>query len=200
MGFSSFLSQLFEHGRVHVAGADEISHEELAEARTQLTEFERAWRETLPGTPPEFLIEPALWSAETIYCACRRLVYREWDAERALRCSTAAPRGARTAALHYSVDLAMRFLPDVWRLARTEAEGDALGSQLLELAGEWPLSSVGIPEVSASSIDEIEQSECLLALYVDRILERKDRSRLDDPRIRSAAQAAVGLFKDLAPL
>jgi hypothetical protein len=200
MGFASFLSQLFEHGRVHVTGADEMSHEELAEARKQLTEFERAWRETLPGSAPEFLMEPALWSAQTVYRACQSLVYREWDAGRALRCSTAAPRGTRTAAMHYSVDLAMRFLPDVWRLARTAAEGDALGSKLLELAGDWPLSSVGIPGVSASSIDGIAQSECLLALYVDRILERKDRSRLDDPRIRSAAQAAIGLFKDIALL
>ena len=185
---------------MHVAGADEISQEELAEARKQLTEFERAWRETLPGAAPEFLIEPALWSVETIYRACQCLVYREWDAERALRCSTAAPRGTRTAALHYSVDLAMRFLPDVWRLARIVVEDDPFGSQLLELAREWPLSSVGIPGVSASSIDEIAQSECLLALYVDRILERKDRSRLDDPRVRSAAQTAIGLFKGLAPL
>src|SRR5262245_33648795 len=128
MGFSSFLSQLLEHGRVHVAGADEISQEELAEARKLLAEFERAWREALPGAAPEFLMEPALWSAETIYRACQCLVYREWDAERTLGSSIAAPRGTRTAAMHYSVDLAMRFLPDVWRLARTAVKDDPLGS------------------------------------------------------------------------
>lgn len=198
MGMPAFLSQIFEHGRVRAARPEPISEAELSQVRRELAELEQAWRQTVPGTAPEFLIDAALWAAETIYRSSQCLVYPELSVQIARLITAPAPRGPHTAAQHYSVDLALRFLPDIWRLARSRAEEGPLVSQALDLAAEWPLSSVGISGISARSIDAIAADECLLALYVDRVLERKDRSRLDDPRVRNKVQAAIGPFDDLA--
>jgi len=194
----AFLSQVFEHGRVRAARGEQISETELAEARMELADFEQAWRQTVPGAAPEFLVDAALWAAETIYRLSQCLIYPAMDAQMALKITTPAPRAPHTAAQHYSVDLTLRFLPDLWRLARARGEAGSLVSQILNLAAEWPLSSVGISGISASSIDAVAADECLLTLYVDRVLERKDRSRLGDPRVRNKVEAAVGPFDELA--
>ena len=100
---------------------------------------------------------------------------------------------------HYSADLSLRFLPDAWRLARDASESDPLVSFLLKTANRWPLSSVGISSTSISSVDGFATDPSLLALYVDRIIERRDNSRLDDPRVRESIRRAVGAHDVLAP-
>jgi hypothetical protein len=36
-------------------------------------------------------------------------------------------------------------------------------------------------------------------MYVDRIIARRDKTRLDDDRVREAVRTALGAFTDLAP-
>jgi hypothetical protein len=38
-----------------------------------------------------------------------------------------------------------------------------------------------------------------LRVYVDRIIAGRDVERLDDPRVREAVRAALGMFRELAP-
>jgi hypothetical protein len=105
----------------------------------------------------------------------------------------------RSPAVVYSVDLALRFLPDVVRLARAAAPDDPLVLRLLLLGRDWPLSSVGVAGVGAVNVESFIQDRCLRALYVDRILNTEDVGRLDDARVREAARAALGVFTDLSP-
>jgi hypothetical protein len=98
----------------------------------------------------------------------------------------------QAASLHYSVDLIFRFLPDLMRLARSDAENDPLLAYLRQWAVAWPLSSVGIPDVTPASIEPIVNHRCLMNMYRDRIIARKDRSRRGDPRIEEAVAQAVG--------
>ena len=78
------------------------------------------------------------------------------------------------------------------RLARSDAENDPLLGYLRQWAADWPLSSVGLPDVTPSSIEPIVSHPCLLGIYRDRIIARNDRSRLGDPRVEEAVQQAVG--------
>ena len=99
---------------------------------------------------------------------------------------------AAPASLHYSVDLSFRFLPDLLRLARSEAEGDPLLRHIRQWAAAWPLSSVGIPDLELGSIEPIVEHPCLLSIYCDRIIALRDRSRLGDSRVDGALAQAVG--------
>src|SRR5207253_2041538 len=138
-------------------------------------------------------------SAVILYRACQCLVYRDLELHQALPEQKVRGPGARTPADHYSADVVLRFLPDVWRLSRDVASADPLVKYLQELAGLWPLSSIGMPDVQVAHLGEFLDDRCLVTLYADRILDRKDRSRLADPRARSAVQSAIGPFTDLAP-
>lgn len=126
-------------------------------------------------------------------------MFRDYDADQVREVfSTAFPEDF-TASAHYSVDLTMRFLPDLLRLARTRSSGDLLVDELNKLAHQWPLSSVGMGDVVDVSIRPIVEDSCLLQLYVDRIIAREDVGRLSDPSVRLAARRAIGIHRHLAP-
>ena len=97
------------------------------------------------------------------------------------------------------MDLSLRFLPDVMRMARAANAQDPLVEYLLAWAADWPLSSVGITGVNAGSIDPFIDDASLRALYVDRIIAANDQSRLADARAADAVRAALGGFRELSP-
>jgi len=96
------------------------------------------------------------------------------------------------------VDLTFRYLPDLAKLARSASERDPLLAHIVRWAVDWPLSSVGMVGIGPVQIDNLAKDRCLLKLYVDRVIARGDKSRLCDPRVREAAQQAIGLFPELA--
>jgi hypothetical protein len=101
--------------------------------------------------------------------------------------------------VHYSVDLTFRYLPDLYKLARSASQQDVLLTHLARWAVDWPLSSVGMAGVEPVELDDWVNDPCLLGLYVDRVIARNDVSRLGDRRVREAVEQALGLFPDLAP-
>ena len=199
MNFPSFLTMLFENGCVQVPSAGPISPSEFEAAKNVLVEFEREYRLSLAGVPPAFDAKIGCETAVELYRICQCLVYRELMPQEVLPELQPDQRTATSAAAHYSADLTMRFLPDAWRLARDASENDPLVAYLLRLANRWPLSSVGIPKAETGSIDGFADNPSLLALYVDRIIERRDKTRLGDRRVREAFQRAVGAHIELAP-
>ena len=78
------------------------------------------------------------------------------------------------------------------RLARSDAENDPLLGYLRQWAVAWPLSSVGLPEVTPGSIEPIVNHPLSANIYCDRIIARKDRSRRGDPRIDDCRPAGRG--------
>lgn len=198
MSLPVFLTTLFESGSVQVPQVREISRGEREEASRVMGEFERGYRLSLAGAPPAFALDIACHAAETMYRLCQCLVYRELEPHTVLSPHTLAHEGPRTPADHYSADLVFRFLPDVWRLAKDASENDPLLALILSLGSRWPLSSVGIPGLAEVTIERFVGDRCLLRLYVDRIIKRRDRSRLGDRRVREMVQTAVGAHPDLA--
>jgi hypothetical protein len=106
-------------------------------------------------------------------------------------------------AVHYSVDLTFRFLPDLTKQVRAVASDDPLAVELLRWAEHWPLSSVGVDGLDTQAVDAalpaIVADDCLLRLYVDRVIDRRDHARLHHPAVRQAVAAALGVHDDLAP-
>lgn len=199
MSLTSFLSTLFENGCVQVPEWAPLTDDDRNAALRLITEYEATWRNSLPSHPPKFEADRALAAAETLFRACQSLVYREVDPREMLAGALASEPESRLPADHYSADLAFRFLPDVWRLSRNAAANDPLVACVHELAARWPLSSVGIADLPALEIDGFIGDRCLQTLYVDRIVERGDRSRLADPRVRSALREACGMYPEWIP-
>ena len=83
--------------------------------------------------------------------------------------------------------------------AKAASRSDPLLNHIEKWAKEWPLSSVGIPNIVPESLDEILQNDSLRGLYIDRIIAKKDLSRLDHPQVQDAARAAYGIHHHLAP-
>ena len=205
MRYASFLSSLLETGRVRVTGLRELTEDELRAGDLVLCAFEEQYRREMPDQPPPLEVRAARWAAVLFFRACQFAVYRDVPAQvideelsatnwgECLRPARPSP------AVHYSVDLVFRLLPDLTRFARSAAEADPLVAHLKRLGREWPLSSVGMSDVGPVDVGGFIDDPSLRALYADRIISTRDVSRLADPRVRDAVQQALGLHAELSP-
>ncbi len=196
--YRRFLSALFDDGRVRVPAVEPLSAGEVAAGDAVLLEFERQYRLDLPAGMPVFDIPAARWAATRFYRACQFSVYRDMSEKTLARELDDLSGQSRSAAVHYSVDVVFRYLPDLANFAAAASEGDPLVGHLRRWARQWPLSSVGMRGVEAAPIDGFAGCPGLMRLYTDRILARQDRARLDDPRAREAVEGALGMHLELA--
>jgi hypothetical protein len=205
MPLAPFVASLLEGGTLSVPAPSALAPEptgaERGDVERLLRDADAVARLELAGRPPQLDLPAAVWAVGLLLGACQALVYRELD-EAWVRAALAVPcPGQPSPSLCYSVDLAMRRLPDVHSLARGLAETDPLNDALTTLARAWPLSSVGVrldssePPDTASFINDAS----LRRLYADRIIERADVSRLTDPLAAEAVREALGAYPGLAP-
>ncbi len=206
MTVARFVESLFNEGRVRVGesiGRDGQLHppgaDDLEETRSVLETFERSYRADLPGNPPAVSEKAMLWGAVTTFYVSSFLAHRD-ASEEVIRKTLSDPcPEANSPSVCYSVDLTLRFLPDLVRLARAASPSDPLIDVLTSLARQWPLSSVGIAGADPVDLTSVLNDDCLLQLYADRIIATKDRSRLHEPRVRDKIRTSIGLHSELAP-
>ncbi len=168
-------------------------------AETVIREFEERYRLDCPGFPPRLSMPAAIWAAEMFHGAAVAMTYREIDEAGVDEILSQPFPGARDASAHYSVDLTFRLLPDLHLRAKAASRSDPLLHHIQKWAKEWPLSSVGMAGIIPEQIDEILANDCLRILYIDRLIARKDLSRLEPPKVRDAIRAAYGIHHQLAP-
>ena len=192
-----FLLHLTESGHVSVVPFDLESTVSPAgdDDTAALLEIDRRERLEFPGEAPALSLPAARWAAATFHRACQLLVCRDVPAE-AVASALAVPcPPRRSPETHYSVDLVLRYLPDLLAAARRLAAGDPLVNALGQLALAWPLSSVGVAGIEAGDLSEIETfitHRGLRQLYADRILRHNDLDRLRAPPARAAVLASLG--------
>ena len=189
------LTALFDHGRIQVAPPQaEFSRDEMQEAQHVLAEQEAVLRQEFPGTAPPLAMPVAVWAATIFARVCQLAVYRDLDAGAVEELLAPPCPAAEPASRHWSVDLVFRFLPDLAKHVSAASPADPLVAKLRQLAEAWPLSSVGIKEIKPrpECESEIAAHEGLVQLYVDRILAKKDVSRLTHPAIRAVVSCSLG--------
>lgn len=206
MTLAEFLRQLQDSGDLVFDSAEPLNLDSAAEADAiqQLLALDERRRLEMPGAAPRLRVEPALWAARVVFRACQFLVCREAPAARVEADLREPCPGQPGPEQTYSVDLVLRRLPDLIKRASHIAEADPLVEQLLALAWNWPLSSVGIaleisPGAAEPDLSPILADASLRQLYVDRILATGDDSRLHRPKIRAAVENALGAHPELAP-
>ncbi len=205
MSIESFLTAVRDGNPATVPPGAPVDGRDWAAAGEVIGTMDFVARTEMAYEAPRFIAEVARWAAERLYRACQFLVYREVEAAE-VRDGCAAPCPAPAAAagaiapdMCYSADLVLRYLPDVFALARGVAREDPLIDGLQSLARAWPLSSVGMPDLGELDVTAFIRHPGLRRLYADRIIERNDRSRLGDPAVVAAVREAIGGFPALAP-
>ena len=192
-----FLRALRESGEL-IVGAEPPAELEV-ELERALREHDTVFRDELAPDAPELAIDAAHWGAKKLYQSCQLLTMR--DAPPAVAHDTLldpydGPRGPET---EYSVDLTLAYLPSLFHLAERVAPDDPVLDAVRQLASEWPLSSVGISGIDCPTRLLFWENHSLRTLYVDRLLETRDLTRLEDPLVARTTQAALGAYPELEP-
>jgi hypothetical protein len=153
----------------------------------------------LPGPALGHDAAAAVWGACRLYSGCRFLTFRK-DGPEAVTKAFAGPTPTATPEAIFAVDLALRHLPELWRLADELPDDDVLIVELRRLASTCPLSSIGVPNVADVDLAPIFAHAGLRRLYIDRVLQRRDLARLRHPLVLAGAREAVGAQPELQPL
>ena len=192
----TFLTQLFETGEIIVpreAAADSDA------VRLLLSRCESIARTDWPGIAPEFDVDVAEKSAMALLVFCQATVYRELD-EREIqqRLNSIELAGQPTPTRHYSADLVLQFLPDVYNLLMRSAKEDPARQLLVDFAKQWPLSAVGIGGATPEELPKAVMSGCMFRAYVDRVIARSDVACGKLPIVSEAIREVIGDFPALA--
>jgi hypothetical protein len=136
-----FLHELFREGQIVLRGRPVASESERAAALAVLAAEFTLHRLDIAGEPIAFDPTTALQAADLLRRAAWFLVNRSEPAE-AMERALILPSPPKTASEHLSADLSFRFLPPIYRRARSIAPGDGLSTFLADLLRAWPLSGV----------------------------------------------------------
>jgi hypothetical protein len=193
----AFLRGLLDDGRA-VVGVEAAPEPDPACLR-RLGQFAAAAGAELAGEAPPTCLDSAGWALRVFYDACRFMVCRDLAEPEVVAALKRPHPRARSESVDWSVDLVFRQLPELFRRARHLSRTDPLVRELHFLAVSWPLSSVGIPDVTGVDLDPFLSHRGLRQLYVDRILRHQDLCRVGDPRVDEALREALGGHPELAP-
>jgi len=127
------------------------------------------------------------------YRLCQALVDRAMTDEQVTALCAGLPDVPGTPGEILAVDLTLRHLPELHGLAKSMSSGDPLVAEIEAAARRFPLSSVGIAlEEPLSDFSVLQHHAGLWRLYIDRVIERQDVSRLADEAVRLAVVDALG--------
>jgi hypothetical protein len=194
-----FLTELLETGRVRASAVGGTVEAMMTQLPTAIHDADIAARLELPATPPALSIPAATWAATLFYHACRFLVYREFG-EAVIRSNlqSKCPESPSPSSC-YSVDLTLRYLPDLIRQASGIADDDPLVKSLMQIARQWPLSSVGIPLEGEVDASRFIKDRCLRTMYAERILTQGDVTRLKSSEVRQVVREVIGIHAERWP-
>jgi hypothetical protein len=147
-----------------------------------------------PNIAPAFDKAAALWSAKTIYIAAQLLLYREHKPEDVITLLAPYTNSIDAEAI-VSADLCLRFLPHIIQKAKLIDADDILIELLENHLQVWHYSGIGYPlEAASLALDTYLNNPCLKRLYIDRVIEYRDKKRLLAPGIEALVKADLGNF------
>lgn len=193
----SFLSDLFQHGKVLVKNRlAPFSEEELTEAREVL---ERIHEEEQLNTPREAIgFDPtaALWAAQFLYRAVQITLLRDCEEDR-IRKELRLYSGTINPASICSADLCLRYTKDLFKLTKGLAPGDVLLDYLSKVALQWPYSAIGwAPLPNKEQLFDILKHEGLRLLLLERLIEERAFQDIERLQLIPWIHTLTGLYPD----
>jgi len=166
---AEFLEQLLHSGRVTFAAPPSPGHAQMADAQRVLERAFAVQARTLAGPALPFQPRVALACAELVRQSCWFLVRHDEPVGTVLQRLELPPPAS--AADHWTGDLLLRYLPQIYRRARALAPADPFGDVLAQRLREWPLSGV-LGDVADAPVPppELDGHPGLLLLYAERLV------------------------------
>lgn len=192
-----FLEDLWQEGKVLVKHefVQEFSEGEKEKTLVLLRKYYEQDSLNQAFVVPDFSEAAAWWSVQYFFYVVQFTCIRSFTEEQVLEILKDF-EGEETVDTIYSVDLIFRQLPNILNLAKGLAPDDVLVKCIHQQIEKWCLSSVGIPLEKYTHESLILENKALTILYIDRIIERKDKKRLDNPLINEQVLIALGDYKD----
>jgi hypothetical protein len=192
MKLAHFIRTLLLNGKVFVTGHIEaFEQKDTDEARDVLKNYYDEDLLEMPYKAPVFSEEAALWAAEYIYKAVQLTVLRD-AGEEVIKDQLKAYPGQINPPAIYSGDLMLRYLPQLFQLAKGLAPHDILVRELRKTALQWPFSSVGIELGQMVIDDSLFENLSLRYAYIDRIIHEKDTQRIKNPLVVNYIHEVAG--------
>ena len=192
MDLSNFIATLLSEGKVSVKGQlTSLEVQDISEAGKILHTYYQDDILEMPYTAPGFSEGAAVWGAEYLYKAVQLIVLRDVE-EEMINDELKPFTGQLSPGVIYSADLMMRYLPQLFELAKGLAPGDLLVQILRNTARQWPFSSAGIEVDGAVDDKLILEYASLRYTYIDRIIKAKDKQRMKDPVVADYIKEVAG--------
>jgi hypothetical protein len=201
MKLIDFVTQLLQKGSVVLSPVLEpFEKNDLAATAGLLEQYHRWDALSMPLVAPAYDLHAAIWAAEYVCRALQFVMVRNLGEELMVKHLLPYDRTVDASAI-YSADLCLRYLPDIFDLAKSLSPTDPLVENLKQTAIAWPFSVVGIPVEGNWAVE----NDSLQLAYADRVLACKDRKRSQHPAVNLHLQAALGvhakrLWADFEPL
>ncbi|QHS59793.1 hypothetical protein [Chitinophaga agri] len=194
MTLSEFISSLINKGEVIVAPAlQPFDTDDLRVARIHLEQHYTDDVSEVPGQAPAYDPEAAIWAAGYLYRTVQFLLLRHLDASD-IEAHLPPFTGVQTPAAIYSADLCLRYLPDIFLLAKGISPEDPLVVTLQAMTLQWPLSAAAIPGVVSADLSAVLQHPSLTRMYTDRIILAKDFDKCTHPACLPLVAEALGAY------
>ncbi|MBB4801933.1 hypothetical protein HNP37_001994 [Flavobacterium nitrogenifigens] len=160
------------------------------------TEYEKEILE-YPGTAPKFNPQAALWGAKTIYISAQLLLNREHKISD-LEVLLSDYKGKQNASAILSADLCLRFLPQIIAEMKRVDPEDLVVPILEKHISRFHYSAIGSDiEIENIDYENIAKNDCLLQLYIDRIVHRKAIKFAQSDFIKKQLEIGFGDYQKL---
>lgn len=152
-------------------------------------------REGPDGLPP-WQPEAAFWALQFFGWAAVTILDRSLDQTQPPSFRGDPPDPADPAN-HWSVDVVLRFLPELAHRSELAAPQDALQETLRAVAARWPLSAVGMDVAfTEASLQVVLGDAGLRRHMVDRVIARQDHRLAQHPAVQRVLVGDAGAFVD----
>lgn len=148
-----------------------------------------------PGCPPPFNEKAALWGARTLYLASELLLDRGLKFEDA-HSLLPSFQDRITASAMLSADLCLRMLPTVVVSLKMIDPEDLLVPVLEAHLKQFHYSAIRhFVEEETLDFSLLKDDACLMQLYADRVIERKDKVLAQRAEVAQFLSASMGYYK-----
>ena len=196
MILTSFIESLLHAGSVTIPGEMTVFPQDDLHASVKLLQhYYEEDKLEMPYEAPGFAPDAAIWSARYLFHAIQLAMLRDMG-EAVVEQFLQPYSGKVIPETVYSADLVLRYLPDLFYLAKGLAPEDILVKKIKATALAWPFSAVGITLDTEPDLGVILGHDSLREAYTDRIIAGKDKESARNELMSNYILTAIGEHRD----